>query len=639
MELVGLKLKNFRGYRDIEFDLSQNLHMIVGNNDIGKSTILEALDIFFNDKSAVNKISFDDLNHKSKLEGETTANITCLFKLKEDEQVVIDSSFLINPKDEFLLNELGLLEITKKYDFSGSTIKQSIYIVSCIPNCIDSSILTKKQTELKTLVERLIPDSDVDKRVNSLMRQALYQHYLSVNPEYTLETKEIDTKSILNDKDFYTNLEKQLPDFYLFKADRENNTADSEIQNPLSLAVKDVLQSDEVKQKLNEIQELVTNHINEVNVATIEQMKRFSNRLGNSLKANLTTNWSKAFSNDINDSNDIPINKKGSGIRRLLLLSYLMVDANKKSFIKNKKNIIYAIEEPETALHPNLQVKFISELYSMANKHNFQLGNEIPTNLNELTKYKILLTTHTPNYLAFSTQEEVIYLSENENGEIIELSGETEYDRIKNEMGLLPNPNYGFVIFVEGDSDVQFLKNIGKIEELKNIFNIFDSNVDIISLRGSNLLKSIEKDFYKDLPVKQFHLYDGDRAEYKTFIEDKVNTNPKWKGFTTNRKEIEYYIPIPLINIALGIDIDDCAQRYNDENFDLINHILNQNATCQPFIGIKCDNKPEIALKNFLNKTAIKNITKEDLVIFGVYDEIKMWFEQMKALSDLVVNN
>ena len=639
MELVGLKLKNFRGYRDIEFDLSQNLHMIVGNNDIGKSTILEALDIFFNDKSAVNKISFDDLNHKSKLEGETTANITCLFKLKEGEQVVIDSSFLINPKDEFLLNELGLLEITKKYDFSGSTIKQSIYIVSCIPNCIDSSILTKKQTELKTFVERLIPDSDVDKRVNSLMRQALYQHYLSVNPEYTLETKEIDTKSILNDKDFYTNLEKQLPDFYLFKADRENNTADSEIQNPLSLAVKDVLQSDEVKQKLNEIQELVTNHINEVNVATIEQMKRFSNRLGNSLKANLTTNWSKAFSNDINDSNDIPINKKGSGIRRLLLLSYLMVDANKKSFTKNKKNIIYAIEEPETALHPNLQVKFISELYSMANKHNFQLGNEIPTNLNELTKYKILLTTHTPNYLAFSTQEEVIYLSENENGEIVELSEETEYDRIKNEMGLLPNPNYGFVIFVEGDSDVQFLKNIGKIEELKNIFNIFDSNVDIISLRGSNLLKSIEKDFYKDLPVKQFHLYDGDRDEYKTLIEDKVNTNPKWKGFTTNRKEIEYYIPIPLINIALGIDIDDCAQRYNDENFDLINHILNQNATCQPFIGIKCDNKPEIALKNFLNKTAIKNITKEDLVIFGVYDEIKMWFEQMKALSDLVVNN
>ena len=391
MELVGLKLKNFRGYRDIEFDLSQNLHMIVGNNDIGKSTILEALDIFFNDKSAVNKISFDDLNHKSKLEGETTANITCLFKLKEGEQVVIDSSFLINPKDEFLLNELGLLEITKKYDFSGSTIKQSIYIVSCIPNCIDSSILTKKQTELKTFVERLIPDSDVDKRVNSLMRQALYQHYLSVNPEYTLETKEIDTKSILNDKDFYTNLEKQLPDFYLFKADRENNTADSEIQNPLSLAVKDVLQSDEVKQKLNEIQELVTNHINEVNVATIEQMKRFSNRLGNSLKANLTTNWSKAFSNDINDSNDIPINKKGSGIRRLLLLSYLMVDANKKSFTKNKKNIIYAIEEPETALHPNLQVKFISELYSMANKHNFQLGNEIPTNLNELTKQDKLI--------------------------------------------------------------------------------------------------------------------------------------------------------------------------------------------------------------------------------------------------------
>ena len=635
MELVGLKLKNFRRYRDIEFDLSQNLHMIVGNNDIGKSTILEALDIFFNDKSAVNKISFDDLNHKSKLEGETTANITCLFKLKENEQVLIDSSFLTNPKDEYLLNELGLLEITKKYDFSGSTIKQSIYIVSCIPNCIDSSILTKKQTELRTLVERLIPYSDVDKRINSLMRQALYHHYLTVNPEYSLETKEIDTKSILNDKDFYINLEKQLPDFYLFKADRENNTTDSEIQNPLSLAVKDVLQSDEVKQKLTEIQELVTNHINEVNMATIEQMKRFSNRLGNSLKANLTTNWSKAFSNDINDSNDIPINKKGSGIRRLLLLSYLMVDANKKSFIKNKKNIIYAIEEPETALHPNLQKKFLSELYKMANKHSYATGDEIPTSPDNLNEYKVLLTTHTPNYLAYATQDEVIYLSEDENCNIVEIKGKLELTKIKEEMGLLPYPNYTFVIFVEGDSDISFLKNIGNIPELKKIFDLFGKNVDIISQKGSNLLNNIEKDHYKNAPVKQFHLYDGDRQEYKDFIKNKVNgKDPKWFGTTTQRKEIEYYIPPILIETSLGIDLSNVYNKYLNAGFNLVSHILNLNSTM--LSKIKKDKNPEAALKAFLNKTAMKSITKDLLVSFGVYDEVKSWFEKMRELDSII---
>ena len=39
MRLIGLKLYNFRRYKNIDFDLSKNLHMIVGMNDIGKSTI------------------------------------------------------------------------------------------------------------------------------------------------------------------------------------------------------------------------------------------------------------------------------------------------------------------------------------------------------------------------------------------------------------------------------------------------------------------------------------------------------------------------------------------------------------------------------------------------------------------------
>lgn len=467
------------------------------------------------------------------------------------------------------------------------------------------------------------------------MRLAIYSHLINENPNSIFEEKLIDTSSILNDKDFYTNLEKSMPDFYLFKADRENNTSDSEIQNPLAIAVKDVLSSDEIKRKLREIQTIVENRINEVNQATIEQMQKFSSRIGSSLKANISTNWQKAISNDINDANNIPINKKGSGIRRLLLLSYLMVDAQKRTSINNKKNIVYAIEEPETALHPKLQVKFISELYRMANKHTYETGDEIPTNGNEINTYKILLTTHTPNYLAYATQEEVIYLSEDDNGNILEIDGDLELKQIRDEMGLLPNPNYGFIIFVEGDSDISFLKNVGQIPELKSIFDLSNKKVDIISLNGSNLLNSIEKDFYKDLPVKQFHLYDGDRQEYKDFLQNKVNgKNIKWFGTTTLRKEIEYYIPPQLIETTLGIDLSDVYNRYADTNFDLISHILNLNSTI--LLGIKSDKNPEASLKAFLNKRVMKGVTKEHLISIGVYDEIKGWFEKMKELDDII---
>ena len=49
MKIKYLMLKNFRSYKGetkINFD---DLTVLVGKNDIGKSTILEALDIFFNE--------------------------------------------------------------------------------------------------------------------------------------------------------------------------------------------------------------------------------------------------------------------------------------------------------------------------------------------------------------------------------------------------------------------------------------------------------------------------------------------------------------------------------------------------------------------------------------------------------------
>src|SRR6185503_14037075 len=49
MRLVEFKLSNFRGYANETAIAIDPLTVIVGRNDAGKSTILDALDIFFND--------------------------------------------------------------------------------------------------------------------------------------------------------------------------------------------------------------------------------------------------------------------------------------------------------------------------------------------------------------------------------------------------------------------------------------------------------------------------------------------------------------------------------------------------------------------------------------------------------------
>lgn len=49
MKIDTLKIKSFRGYCG-EFSINFNkFTALVGKNDVGKSTIMEALDIFFND--------------------------------------------------------------------------------------------------------------------------------------------------------------------------------------------------------------------------------------------------------------------------------------------------------------------------------------------------------------------------------------------------------------------------------------------------------------------------------------------------------------------------------------------------------------------------------------------------------------
>ncbi len=51
MKLKSLTIKNFRAYQlETAIEIGQ-LTTIIGKNDIGKSTILEALEIFFNNQT------------------------------------------------------------------------------------------------------------------------------------------------------------------------------------------------------------------------------------------------------------------------------------------------------------------------------------------------------------------------------------------------------------------------------------------------------------------------------------------------------------------------------------------------------------------------------------------------------------
>lgn len=104
------------------------------------------------------------------------------------------------------------------------------------PECAD--LLSKKDSDLKKIIEtRDIPCED--KTRNAAMRTAIWSYYgddLQVN-SVELDVTKGDAKPI------WEKLQKYLPVYSLFQADRKNSDSDSEVQDPLHAAVKEILQT------------------------------------------------------------------------------------------------------------------------------------------------------------------------------------------------------------------------------------------------------------------------------------------------------------------------------------------------------------------------------------------------------------
>ncbi|MBO7555738.1 MAG: ATP-binding protein, partial [Neisseriaceae bacterium] len=156
--------------------------------------------------------------------------------------------------------------------------------------------------------------------------------------------------------------------YFLFKSDRENNDKDSEVQDPLKMAVVEILQNEEIKTELNNIAERVKQCISQVSARTLEKLKEIDENIANTLHPQINVEglkWQDVFKGiSIAGDSDIPINKRGSGVKRLILLSFFRAKAEQA--VSSNANVIYAIEEPETSQHTKNQEILIQALKNLS---------------------------------------------------------------------------------------------------------------------------------------------------------------------------------------------------------------------------------------------------------------------------------
>ena len=402
MKIVSMKIKNFRGYGEeveIKFD---DLTVFVGKNDVGKSTILEALDIFFNDGKGVVKIEKNDVNVEEMQKGNSETVISVCFEELPNE-IVIDSTVKTTLKEEYLLNSNGYLEIVKKYNNGGST---KVFVRANHPTNIKcDNLLLAKNSDLKKIVKQEDIECE-NQTINAELRKAIWNNY---RDELQLSDKEIDI-SKEDAKKMWDKLACYMPVYSLFQSDRKNSDGDNEVQDPLREAVKQILAEQKVQEKLSEIATEVNNTLKDVADRTLKKIREMDPNIANSLNpvipATENLKWQDVFKGvSISGDDNIPINKRGSGVKRLVLLNFFRAEAERVSQIDKKTGIIYAIEEPETSQHTENQRLLIEAFKTLA--------------FNDKTQ--VILTTHSSNIvkqLKF-TNLRLINCTENNKKEIL----------------------------------------------------------------------------------------------------------------------------------------------------------------------------------------------------------------------------
>ena len=336
MKIGSIKIKNFRSYKEetvVHFD---NLTVLIGRNDIGKSTILEALDIFFNDGNGVSKIDKTDLNIHSSRNGDNETVISICFS-ELPTSIIIDSSVQTTLASEYMLNADGFLEVVKKYKSGG---KASVFIHAkhpTNPGCKD--LLLKKNAELN----RIITSKGIEcenQSINATMRKSIWDHYVD---ELDLQDIKIDV-SKEDAKRIWEKLSSYMPVYSLFQSDRKNSDGDSEVQDPLKEAVKQIINDEELQQTLTSVAGIVETKLKEVSSRTLEKLREMDPAVANSLNPVIPTadklKWVDVFKGvSISGDEDIPINKRGSGVKRLVLLNFFRAEAERRADKSSERTV------------------------------------------------------------------------------------------------------------------------------------------------------------------------------------------------------------------------------------------------------------------------------------------------------------
>ena len=492
MEIKKIYIQHYRLLNDFSLELKNDLSLIVGKNNCGKTSVLSVLEKIFNKNSNRNLVWEDiNLNHRreifenikrvadipdSELSSILGINLQIWIQYSELDSYQNIQGFMmdLNPENNFIILEFSYIIPTQKLreissltcDFADDFSKFESFMKKNLNKFFEMQIysrgynpITQEMTEEKSDLHEM---KDVHK---------------------IIKVRGISASREVSNKENNHSLSKTSNRFYKLNNGEEIN---SKANNLLQSAI---LKADETLTRAYSGDDSDEG----IFTSVFERVKRFG---GNDSQAELAIHSSLSekdiLSNNTtlyykHDDSLLPETYNGLGYLNLYGIIFeietLMAD------IKNEPadiNLIY-IEEPESHTHPQLQYIFIKNIKDLLKEHNDELKES-----GDFSCIQTLITTHSSHIVSDCNFDDLIYFKR-DNGTAVSKA----FNSLKEEYGdeqlgykfvkqyLTLNSSELFfadkVICVEGDTERILIPTMMQKVDISNPINQTSNTMPLLS--------------------------------------------------------------------------------------------------------------------------------------------------------------
>ncbi len=432
MRIHTISAKNYRPFKTLEETVIGQLATIVGKNDAGKSSVLNAIRLFLDKKPELVNDDFHDTAG-----AEENIFIEASFDALP-EKIKIEDDTETTFQDEMLVDKSKNLRIRKVFSREGKIV-QIIIITNNIQDPYFGELAKLKETELnKKCKEKGIEAPKSGRGItNKEKRKALRDSAIASGAVLGNFELELSVKD-----DLWKTIESLLPSFNLFESEHKIDPADVSFQREFRPIVEDAANHPDVEKSRVEFEGTIEKALQKEIELICAKLKKYTDSV-DCLTAKAIFTWDKAvslqlFGKDRYGTNK-PLERRGTGIRRLLMVAFFEHLVEKKASIQN---VIYGIEEPENGLHPGLQRELVTSFRKLVSQGS-----------------QVIITTHSPVFAGTSPIEDLV-LVVRENAVAKSFQGQAfDLEMVAKELGVEPSDQiigYKACVFVEGPDDVLF---------------------------------------------------------------------------------------------------------------------------------------------------------------------------------------